>query len=488
MCGIVGVIAKSPSGFYSAQCDIFEQLLYADTVRGEDSTGVFGVTKNGNISSLKSAQPGYDFIRTDEFRSWRGNMLQRYTVAIGHNRKATKGEIKGENAHPFQEGHIIGVHNGTTWGHNPSDKYEVDSHAIFAQMAKSNNEIETLSSINGAFALVWYNKNDKTLNLCRNSMRPLWLINTSSHWYICSEHGLASWILSRENQRLEGFEWTFKDKDGKPEKAKVTMMLIPEWTQLVFDLKKYNRDEFFTIDIPKYHDYNKVPKVEASADQSSTSSLEAVVEAVKEATNAPDAGKNLPVLAKSVQQVYATQVDYEDKESAPGDIHRGRVIVVKPVDFVEWGDAKKHIKIISEVVSIDGDTFPNMAAHFIVGTDDQEKFLGKGAPQYWGVSVISIRGPRWAHLNKPYILICGGGKGGTSVPIAIKFGISANSKFMSELTFAQNNVTGCRKCQAPLVFENIKNYEVKLDEKGKYRIYCEKCVPMLPRVVGSDTQ
>src|SRR5688500_12478979 len=99
MCGIVGIIAKSNAGFYNDQADLLEQMLLCDTLRGPDSTGVFGVTKNGNVSILKAAVPGYDFIKTPEFRNFRGNMIQRYTAVIGHNRKATKGSVKPENAH-----------------------------------------------------------------------------------------------------------------------------------------------------------------------------------------------------------------------------------------------------------------------------------------------------------------------------------------------------------------------------------------------------
>ena len=46
MCGLVGMIAIQSQGFSYKDKEMFNQLLYADAVRGEDSTGVFGQTDN----------------------------------------------------------------------------------------------------------------------------------------------------------------------------------------------------------------------------------------------------------------------------------------------------------------------------------------------------------------------------------------------------------------------------------------------------------
>jgi len=55
MCGIIGLLAKNQSGFFSKDADIFSQLLYADAVRGWDATGVFGVLRNGDVDIKKQA-------------------------------------------------------------------------------------------------------------------------------------------------------------------------------------------------------------------------------------------------------------------------------------------------------------------------------------------------------------------------------------------------------------------------------------------------
>ena len=40
MCGLFCIISKNDYGFTEKQLTIFTQGLYADTLRGEDSTGV----------------------------------------------------------------------------------------------------------------------------------------------------------------------------------------------------------------------------------------------------------------------------------------------------------------------------------------------------------------------------------------------------------------------------------------------------------------
>ena len=53
MCGIVSLISKRAGGFYNPDTDIFSQMLFADTVRGVDSTGVFGVNKQHSTKDLE---------------------------------------------------------------------------------------------------------------------------------------------------------------------------------------------------------------------------------------------------------------------------------------------------------------------------------------------------------------------------------------------------------------------------------------------------
>jgi hypothetical protein len=99
---------------------------------------------------------------------------------VGHNRAATRGTVNDQNAHPFWvDDKIVLVHNGTMRGdHKKIADVEVDTHAIAHAIAKNDNIEEVMQDINAAFALAWYNVEQKTLRLLRNSERPIHIART----------------------------------------------------------------------------------------------------------------------------------------------------------------------------------------------------------------------------------------------------------------------------------------------------------------------
>ena len=117
MCGIVGVVSKHTNGFSSPEMDMFQNMLFVDTMRGWDSTGVFGVDNYGNVGIAKAAMHGADFICTKEFKEFKSHAIKNGIFAVGHNRAATRGTINDENAHPFYvEDKIVLVQNGSWRG------------------------------------------------------------------------------------------------------------------------------------------------------------------------------------------------------------------------------------------------------------------------------------------------------------------------------------------------------------------------------------
>lgn len=196
MCGLVSIISKNKYGFVQKDIDLFEQMLYADALRGQDSTGVFGVNKYGNLKMLKSAKPSADFITTKAFKDFKLDALSNARVLVGHNRAATRGATTDQNAHPFIEDHICLVHNGTLYGHKHLADTEVDSHAICHAFAKSGH-MDTVNDINGAFALIWYDAKEKKIHMMRNHQRPLWIVQTDSADIIASEPGMIMWLANR---------------------------------------------------------------------------------------------------------------------------------------------------------------------------------------------------------------------------------------------------------------------------------------------------
>ena len=199
MCGIVGMIAKTQQGFNYSEMELFQSMLISDSIRGEDSTGVFGVYKNKQARTLKVAAEPHNLFRCDEWSEFRAKAISSMNVIIGHNRYATRGAVNSVNAHPFSEGKICLVHNGTLNNQKDFNKeVEVDSHAI-AHAFNERPAAEVLSEIDGAFAFIWYNRETGKLNITRNSDRPLAYIETANNIYIASEGDMLNWLVNRKS-------------------------------------------------------------------------------------------------------------------------------------------------------------------------------------------------------------------------------------------------------------------------------------------------
>jgi hypothetical protein len=178
MCGIVGIVSRFSNGFSQNEANMFETMLFIDTFRGWDSTGVFGVDNHGNLEMHKEASHGPDFICTKEYGEFSKAAIRSGKILVGHNRAATRGTINDANAHPFcVDDKIVLVQNGTMRGdHKKHADVEVDTHAIAHVLAKAEDITSALESFDAAYALVWYNVPEQTLYLIRNSERPLFLV------------------------------------------------------------------------------------------------------------------------------------------------------------------------------------------------------------------------------------------------------------------------------------------------------------------------
>ena len=180
MCGIVGYITgpdlpkKSPDRLLLPE--YFTAALMLDTLRGMDSTGVVSINRRGEIATAKDVVSGIQFVTTP--------MYQKVPLGtfgmIGHNRAATRGHVTADNAHPFVEGPVTMVHNGTLSDMGRSlpnfcEKQNVDSMNICRGLAhvKPEDAHTVLAKINGAYALAWYDARDRSINIARNAERPL---------------------------------------------------------------------------------------------------------------------------------------------------------------------------------------------------------------------------------------------------------------------------------------------------------------------------
>ena len=223
MCGIVGLIGNLNQKHKEA----FSTLLMLNQKRGRDSTGIIALGEFNDEYYVAKAlgTPNESkglFDVCDRFQGRRGTKLPYYNrpskALIGHNRAATQGKVTSANAHPFDFEKIVGVHNGTldtweceidkVWG---ADKFEVDSEALFYNINK-RGIYETIPKTCGAWALVWLNKEEKTINFLRNDQRPLWYVYTEDEevMIFASEIWMIEAACSAHDIKLKRFE-----KDNK---------------------------------------------------------------------------------------------------------------------------------------------------------------------------------------------------------------------------------------------------------------------------------
>lgn len=196
MCGIVGVINGSTT--HKTKLDeVFNEMLWIDQIRGTDGAGVFWYNKKDNVYHVVKSKNIDNVLNNEKYRAARRWMAE-IPFMVGHNRAATRGEVSSDNNHPFDEGNVVLVHNGTM-SYIPKeydDGTKVDSHAIAKMLHKASVE-EFMRKSFGAFALVWFNKTTQQLNLLRNEDRPLHIIKFEDISLISSEAGLATWLGSR---------------------------------------------------------------------------------------------------------------------------------------------------------------------------------------------------------------------------------------------------------------------------------------------------
>jgi hypothetical protein len=185
MCGIVGFITSETKKGEDSRSKFVTQGLIVDTLRGDDSAGVYGVYHEQPEDRTgpfwcKQVCDGYTFVNEKAYTEHFYDVSQ-YRAVVAHNRAATVGAVDVDGAHPFVVGPITLVHNGTLVRTSnlpipmhELDEVTVDSHAIAANLATNSVE-EVIESLDGAFTLIWHDARDDSLNVIRNSKRPLHL-------------------------------------------------------------------------------------------------------------------------------------------------------------------------------------------------------------------------------------------------------------------------------------------------------------------------
>lgn len=206
MCGLVGVAGT----VLPRDEKVLKTLLTLDALRGIDSTGIAVIPRNGVVKMAKEVGNPYNLFET---KSYDKALMGAHRAIIGHNRWATQGGVNKFNAHPFEFKTLVGAHNGTLknkWKLDDHKDFDVDSENLYHHIEK-NGIRDALDIIEGAWALVWWDKVKESINFLRNKERPLWLCvnveKTCIYW--ASEMWMLKVALSREGVKHEDcFELT----------------------------------------------------------------------------------------------------------------------------------------------------------------------------------------------------------------------------------------------------------------------------------------
>lgn len=228
---------------FQGDIKVFNELLYCDMLRGSHATGVASV-RGKSVSVLKKAWPSAELMQHKDYNSL---VTATADVLIGHNRHGTMGANGSHlNAHPFNFDNVVGAHNGTldrscVRNLKNHSQFDTDSEALYSEM-NENGIDELFTKIEGAWALVYYDKTVGTLNMVRNSQRPLYYAYKKGRGvlYWASEHLMLHWILARNKVELEAegiyevsenmlFTWPVGRTMPEPEQRPMEASYIPMW-------------------------------------------------------------------------------------------------------------------------------------------------------------------------------------------------------------------------------------------------------------------
>jgi glucosamine 6-phosphate synthetase-like amidotransferase/phosphosugar isomerase protein len=179
MCGIAGYSLASRS---SVDRTLAAQSLLAGIAeRGADAVG------------YAHRAPGDEYAVVTKQRTPASSLLERISVPqaatelLVHVRDYTKGHPSiSANNHPVRHGPIVGIHNGiilnddellAEWSCARAEpRMTVDSEAIFALAAHSQNDPLALEALTGSLAAAWLDgRVPGTVFAARGAGRPLWI-------------------------------------------------------------------------------------------------------------------------------------------------------------------------------------------------------------------------------------------------------------------------------------------------------------------------
>ena len=211
MCGIIGIIAKTPVA--SELIEGLRRLEY----RGYDSAGVATLI-DGRIERRRAEGKLANLVARLAREPVQG------TIGIGHTRWATHGLPTEGNAHPIATERVAVVHNGiienfqalkrelTGLGYKFHTQTDTEAVAILAThhlaqgLAPAQAVARTLERLEGAFALVFLFAGEHDLLICARRGSPLAIGYGDGEMFVGSD-ALALAPLTRRITYLEEGDW-----------------------------------------------------------------------------------------------------------------------------------------------------------------------------------------------------------------------------------------------------------------------------------------
>ena len=210
MCGIAGY--SLPASSCVDRTLAAQALLAGIAERGADAVG-YAYRRPGDRPPTVTKQ-----------RTPASHLLERVTVPqsatelLVHVRDYTKGHPSiAANNHPVRHGPVVGIHNGIIVNDDellaPFDCARaepgktVDSEAIFALAAHSQNDPRSLEALAGSMATAWLDRREPgTVFAARGVGRPLWLGRGRNEVFFASTSGALEVVEQYLRVRLRKSE------------------------------------------------------------------------------------------------------------------------------------------------------------------------------------------------------------------------------------------------------------------------------------------
>lgn len=421
MCGIMFVVNsmyRKNAQHSIKQNALFADMLLAGAVRGTDSTGVFQIAPDETVWYGKVAQPSGSAIK-DETISALIEDVRKSPITVGHVRAATAGSVNDANAHPFigqrrNEGkdYIIGVHNGTLWGWETLDQYNIhDVDSSWAIQEIATRGVKAFEDFYGAYAMLWYDtEHPGKLFIARNNERPLYIARSKDKETIigCSEPGMLQWLASRNSIDLEEDEpysvdsgFLFSIDSGEEH---LSIALVEELPEAYTGTTSYHRTTTTTMSVP----FTPAPLAPIPYDNPTKTG---VIEAVKEA------------LRFARYEVVVPQQGDEDDMDTPFEMGPDEILLRAKDDWFSTGnlhqdDVKRamHDGSYGSIVvfdAVDYDTYTDSVVGEIVSPAFYKRpltYIEDVSPFEWGElenrqHTMVVAGVKWFNNEKEYIVV-----------------------------------------------------------------------------------